>query len=281
MDASKSRREKTMTIDLLQAVQEYVEANIGEFHQRRLEKIKKLQLDDVLRRKNPYLFRAKSQTVIPLVTGIMDAFLSSQEEGLFGNFMEGVAVFVAQQVFDGYKPSTEELVGIDLVFAKRETVYIVDVKSGPNWGNSSQVTKMYLNFRECISRLQPEYPGKQIIPVNGCTYGKERKRLKEGKIKEAGSIVDVLEYWKLCGQDFWYFISDNSELYVEIIEPLGHQAKERNIAFQEEYDSFLNRLVRDFLNKYCHEDGSVAWDQLTKFVSKSDNIGIVTSMDVD
>ncbi len=270
-----------MTSSLLQAVQDYVADNIGDFHQNRLEKIKKLQLDDVLRRKNPYLFRAKSQTVIPLVTGIMDAFLSSQEEGLFGNFMEGVAVFVAQHVFDGYKPSTEELVGIDLVFEKHGTVYIVDVKSGPNWGNSSQVTKMYLNFRECKSRLQPDFPGKLIIPVNGCTYGKDRKRRKEGKIKQAGEVVDVVEYWKLCGQDFWYFISDSSELYVEIIEPLGHQAKQRNITFQEEYDSFLNRLVRDFLNKYCNDDGSVAWDRLTKFVSSSDNIGLVTDLNVE
>ncbi len=268
-----------MQQELLQAVQDYVEENIGEFHQNRLEKIKKLQLKDVLSRKNPYLFRAKSQTVIPLVTGIMDAFLSSQEEGLFGNFMEGVAIFVAQQVFDGYKPSTEELVGIDLVFLKRGTVYIVDVKSGPNWGNSSQVTKMYLNFRECITRLQPDYPGRTIVPVNGCTYGRDNKPQKEGKIKQSGKIVDVVEYWKLCGQDFWHFISDDSRLYVDIIEPLGHRAKERNTKFQEEYDSFLNRLVRDFLNSYCHTDGSIAWDRLTEFVSKSKNEDVVSTFD--
>ena len=268
-----------MTTDLLQAVQDYVEENIGEFHQNRLDKIKELQLNDILRRKNPYLFRAKSQTVIPLVTGIMDAFLSSQEEGLFGNWMEGVAVYVAQQVYGGYKPSPEELVGIDLVFVKRGTVYIVDVKSGPNWGNSSQVTKMYLNFRECVSLLEPKYPGKSIIPVNGCMYGRDNKPRKEGKIKEAGQIVDIVEYWKLCGQDFWQFISDDSRLYIDIIEPLGYRAKERNTRFQEEYDSFLNRLVRDFLNTYCNEDGSIAWGKLTQFVSKSKNKDAVATLD--
>lgn len=76
-----------MSDDLLQAVQDYVENNIGSFHEKRLATVKNKKLDDVLKRKNPYLFRAKNQTVIQLVYGIMDAFLSSQEETLFGDFL--------------------------------------------------------------------------------------------------------------------------------------------------------------------------------------------------
>lgn len=267
-----------MNNDLLQAVQDYVEENIGDFHQTRLDRIKKLQLGDVLRRKNPYLFRAKSQNVIPLVTGIMDAFLSSQEEGLFGNFMEGVAVFVARTVYGGHKPSLEELTGMDLVFERDGNVYVVDVKSGPNWGNASQKVAMRRNFRDAINRLESRYPDKKIIPINGCMYGKDRSPEKNESIKEEGKVVDTIKYWKLCGQDFWYLISDNPHLYTDIIEPLGHRAKQRNTAFQEEYDSFLNRLVRDFLNSYCNEDGSVAWDRLTRFVSESKSPEIVTQL---
>lgn len=63
-----------MSDDLLQAVQDYVENNIGSFHEKRLATVKNKKLDDVLKRKNPYLFRAKNQTVIQLVYGIMDAF---------------------------------------------------------------------------------------------------------------------------------------------------------------------------------------------------------------
>ena len=92
-----------MSDTLLQAVQDYVEANIGSFHEKRLATVKKKRLNDVLSRKNPYLFKAKSPSVTRMITGIMDAFLSSQEEGLFGNFLEGVAVFVAEQVYGGYK----------------------------------------------------------------------------------------------------------------------------------------------------------------------------------
>ncbi len=38
----------------------YVEENIGSFHQKRLEVISKLSLSQTLKRKNPYLFKAKN-----------------------------------------------------------------------------------------------------------------------------------------------------------------------------------------------------------------------------
>ena len=259
-----------MSDPLLLAVQEYVEDNIGSFHEKRLDTVRNKQLNDVLSRKNPYLFRAKSPSVTRLITGIMDAFLSSQEEGLFGNFLEGVAVFVAEQVFGGYKPEPSDLTGIDLVFEKQDAVYMVDIKSGPNWGNSSQVTRMRQNFRVGVGKLQSRFPGRPIIPVNGCMYGKDRKPHKTGKFRQNGNTYSY-DYWKLCGQDFWHLISDNPQMYVEIIEPLGYRASMRSMAFQAEYDNFLNRLLREFLNTYANDDGSIAWDRLTEFVSKSPN----------
>ncbi|MCY4144938.1 MAG: PmeII family type II restriction endonuclease, partial [Chloroflexi bacterium] len=145
------------------------------------------------------------------------------------------------------------------------------MKSGPSWGSGSEVAKMYRNVQEGIATLRLRYPDKRIVAVNGCMYGKDKKPRKAGKIKESGKVVDTIEYWKLCGQDFWEFISDNPQLYVEIIEPLGYRAKKRNMAFQAEYDSFLNRLLREFLNTYANEDGSIAWERLTEFVSRRDS----------
>ena len=40
-----------------QEITDYVEANIQEFHQRRLEKLQNLKLMDLVKRKNPYLFK--------------------------------------------------------------------------------------------------------------------------------------------------------------------------------------------------------------------------------
>ena len=41
----------------------YVESNIGTFHDKRLEALNKLNLQSLLRRKNPYLFKSKNMAV--------------------------------------------------------------------------------------------------------------------------------------------------------------------------------------------------------------------------
>ncbi|MFQ5560028.1 MAG: PmeII family type II restriction endonuclease, partial [Nitrospinota bacterium] len=74
---------------------------------------------------------------------ILDAHLSSQEETLFGGFLEGLAIYICNQVYQGNKSSAE---GIDLEFEKDSSKYIVSIKSGPHWGNSSQIKKMQDNF---------------------------------------------------------------------------------------------------------------------------------------
>lgn len=88
----------------LAEVTEYVENDIGSFHVKRLEKLEKLNFKKLLKRKNPYLFRAKNIfTAQDLVKNLLDAFLQSQEETLFGDFLEGVAIFVCNKVFGGIK----------------------------------------------------------------------------------------------------------------------------------------------------------------------------------
>ena len=68
-----------------QEMTDYVEENIQAFHQRRLDSLRKLKLMDVVKRKNPDLFKAKNiNTASEFVKTILDAFLSSQEEGIFG-----------------------------------------------------------------------------------------------------------------------------------------------------------------------------------------------------
>lgn len=103
----------------LKEITKYVEDNIDNFHAKRLEKLEKLNFKQVLKRKNPYLFKAKNiLSAHDLMQNILDAFLQSQEETLFGEFLEGVAIFVCHQVYEGVKST--ELEGIDLEFTKKK-----------------------------------------------------------------------------------------------------------------------------------------------------------------
>ncbi len=56
----------------------YVEQNISSFHLTRVDRLKNLKLDKILKRKNPYLFKAKFiLSAQDIVKSILDAHLSS------------------------------------------------------------------------------------------------------------------------------------------------------------------------------------------------------------
>lgn len=123
----------------LEDVSQYVEKNIGTFHQKRIDGLNGLKLRTVLRKKNPYLFRAKYLlTAEQIVKELADAFISSKEETIFGDWLEGLAIFINEKVYNGRKSAVQ---GIDLEFDANGIRYIVAIKSGPNWGNSSQIAK--------------------------------------------------------------------------------------------------------------------------------------------
>lgn len=229
----------------------YIEENIGDFHKKRLQNLEKLKLREILKRKNPYLFKAKNiLTAQDLVKVLLDAHLSSQEETIFGELLEGLARFICGKVYNGKKSSAE---GIDLEFTKDGIYYLVSIKSGPNWGNSRSIPKMKDDFLKTIRILKTNNPKIHVIAVNGCCYGKDNK-------PEKGN------YQKLCGQRFWEFISGDEKLYTDIIEPLGHKAKERNEIFLESYAQIINKFTLEFMNDFC-VDGKIDWKKLVRFNS--------------
>lgn len=73
----------------------HVERHIGEFHQTRILRLDRLKLVEVLKRKNPYLFKVKAAlTSAEIVRAIVDAHLSSHEETIFGDWLERLAIFI-------------------------------------------------------------------------------------------------------------------------------------------------------------------------------------------
>jgi hypothetical protein len=235
-------------------VTKYVENNIGNFHQKRIQSLDSLKLSQVLKRKNPYLFKAKYVlTAEQIIRGLVDAHISSNEETIFGDWLEGLAIFINQKVYEGKKSSAN---GIDLEFDKDSIRYLVNIKSGPNWGNSSQIKKMISDFKTAKKVLRTSNSKLNITAINGCCYGRDNK-------------PDKGDYYKYCGQKFWEFISGYKDLYTGIIEPLGHKAREKNDDFMKSYSQMINKFTKEFANEFCEENGSINWNKLVKFNSSS------------
>ena len=235
------------TLDIVE-VTKFVDENIGSFHEAKLKKIKELKLNQVLKKKNPYLFKAKNVgTSEAFIRNVVDAHLSSQEETMFGNFLEALAQFVCEKIYGGHKSPGENL---DLDFTRDGIRYFVSIKSGPNWGNSSQIRDMKTAFKKARKITKD----RNIICVNGCCYGRIQNENKG-------------DYIKKCGQSFWDFITGDSDFYKKIIEPLGHKAKERNEEFMNEYSMLINRFSKQFMDIFCKENGQIDWEKLVEFNS--------------
>lgn len=232
-------------------VTEFVNLHIGEFHESRINRVNQIRLKDVLHKKNPYLFKAKNiLTSEKLIESVLQAFLSSSEEELFGKFLEELAIFVAAKTLHGRKSPGE---GIDLEFTKGGVVYLVSVKSGVNWGNSTQYAALKDRFRKAVRVLKQSKSVKSVQPVLACCYGRQR-------------TVNNGEYLRICGQEFWNFISGNRNLYTELIEPLGHQAKQRNERYEEQLSRVINKFTKEFSEQFC-DDGVIDWNRLVRFNS--------------
>lgn len=238
---------------LLKETKEFVAKNIKPlFHDNRLRSIEELKLRDVLKHKNPYLFKAKAVASAPeIVKQLLDAHLSSNEETLFGEFLESMAIFVCGQKFGGVKSISE---GIDLDFSRDGVRYAVSIKSGPKWANASQLSKMILNF-DRVKRVAGHRA--QVVCVNGCCYGKDSRPAK------------AKGYLKLCGQDFWYLISGELAMYQEIVEPLGFQARIRCDEFTEAYGRVLTQFTQSFTSEFCQTNGAIDWNKLLELNSGS------------
>ena len=214
----------------------------------------KLNLKKILKRKNPYLFKAKNiLTAEQIVKGIIDAHISSSEETIFGDWLEGLVIFINHKVYDGRKSG---IPNIDLEFENENKKYIVSIKSSPNWGNSSQIKKLRDDFKSAMKTLRTSNSKLEIVAVNGCCYGQDNH-------------PDKGDYFKYCGQKFWQFISNDKNLYQNIIEPLGYKAKEKNDDFIQLYSGVINTFTKEFIDDFCKNNGEINWDKIIFFNSKS------------
>ena len=218
---------------------------IQPFYQIRLQRLESVKLRDIIKRKNPYLFKAKNIEIAgDLAKKILDAFLSSQEETIFGDLMENFAIYVCSQVFGGKKAKEGTYKSIDLIFERERKMYFVGIKSGPNWGNGDQVNAMKRNFKLARKLLKPALGKKEIIAVNGCMYGRDNQPHKTNKKDRE------LSYEKLCGQAFWELVSGDNELYKKIIQPLDQEAKKRDETFKKLYTWKVNEMTKSVIELF-------------------------------
>ena len=231
------------------AVFEAVGTALTDFYTALTRTLDNIDVDKILKRKKPYLYRAKGiNSAGQIVDGILAAYISSSEETVFGScFFEPIAIVVS----GGQKAVTE---GVDITVDKDNTIYSIAVKSGTSVFNADSRKRQEQNFQSAQKRAQQAK--KAYLPVVGYGYGK--KKTKAGKEKF---------YLELAGKDFWGWLTGDVDFYTKIIEFMGTRPDEYVKEFEDAYSKAENRMIREFTIKYCKEDGSIDWDALIRFNS--------------
>lgn len=235
-----------------QAVVQAIAQALDSFYESLISKIDTLNINKVMKRKNPYLYRAKAmQSAADIVDSVLTAFVSSSEETIFGNcFFEPVAIAAS----NGNKALAE---GIDIMIQDNEnnTIAAIAVKSGPSVFNADSKKRQEQNFM-AASKLAQQAKARYEAYIGYC-YGK-KKDSGRGKPKI---------YQELAGKNFWWKLTGEEDFYIKLIEYMGDLPEKYVARFQESYMKASNRLVREFSNNFCKEDGSIDWEKLVKFNS--------------
>ncbi len=220
------------------------------FYNSLIEKIDTLDIHKIMKRKNPYLYRAKAmENAGEIVDSVLSAFVSSSEETIFGNcFFEPVAIAASS----GNKALAE---GIDIMIEKDNTIYAVAVKSGTSVYNADSKKRQEQNFT-AASKLAQQAKANYVAEI-GYSYGK-KKESDRGQPKI---------YRELAGKQFWTELTGDDQFYIKIIDYMGTMPEKYVAEYKESYNKAFNRLVREFSNDFCHEDGSINWEKLVEFNS--------------
>ena len=212
------------------------------FYKSPIEKIDGLDVVKIMKRKNPYLYRAKAmENASDIVNSVLNAFISSSEETIFGNyFFEPIAIAAS----GGNKALAE---GVDIMIQDNDsnTIYAFAVKSGTSVFNADSKKRQEQNFM-AASKLAQQAKARFEAYI-GYAYGKKRD---SGRAK-------ARIYQELAGKKFWAELTGDEEFYLKIIKFMGNLPEQYVAAYKESYNKASNRLIREFSNKFCKEDGSI------------------------
>ena len=233
------------------AVVATISKSLHDFYDSLLTKVDEIDVGVLMKSKNPYLYRAKAvSTAQDVIDSVLGAYISSSEETLFGNlFFEPLVIIVS-----GGEKSTSGGVDVEVRDRVNNILYSIAVKSGTSVFNADSKRKQEENFSAAKRRAAQARMGYE--PVIGYAYG--QKHMRSGRF-----------YTELAGEDFWTSITGDADFYKKIIRFMGDEPERYLERFNASLARARNRLVREFTNLFCADDGTIDWERLVEYNSGS------------
>ena len=227
---------------------------LNAFYAKRLSKLRDISIARICK-KNPYLFRAVGVgDASEIVENVLQAFLSSSEETIFGNdFFEPLAL-AACQTTGGHKSGVKGI-DIEVTAAGKHTAYAV--KSATNAQNSDAQQKQNDQFvaMQRTLRTSGGLAGKEFDAVIAYSYG-----------RATGAPQGTI-YRRSAGQAFWEELTGDSEFYKKIIDAMDDLPDQHRATYTTERNRLKNRLVEEFSLNFLTAEKEIDWNKLVEFNS--------------
>lgn len=230
------------------AVKKIAVGLIEDVYNSRIKNLEGLNIDRLIKNKNPYLFRLKGlNDCEAFVKSVLAAYVSSSEESSMGKFFEELVIRMS-----GGQKSVGE--GIDVTIDTPKVLYAIEVKSSPHVFNSNSKKRQQQNFTAASRRFKVE--GKEFRQIVGYGYGYKFSPPDENKT-----------YYEYGGREFWTELTGDDYFYIKIMECFDEVPPEFPRRLEEAYSKAEEKLIDEFRSKFCSPDGKVDWERLLMFVS--------------
>ncbi len=231
-------------------VRKTILAEITKVRESLLEKLDRLELKTLLEKLNVYLLGVTANSLNGILQRALDAHILASQESVFGNCLERIALaFCGENTKSG-------TAGVDLDFTSKSGVrLLMALKSGQNWSNANSAaaqSKHLLQAKRIIAQNDPSH----IKTGVACCYGRSRT-------SNGSKLADI----KISGQNFWYLISGDKDLYKKLLHEMNQGAAEFEHKLENKRQETYNRLLNE-LAILC-PTGANIWDILIEKCCKN------------
>ncbi len=225
-----------------------VSEELKSFYDTRISKLLDKDIFQILKRKNPYLYRAfGTNDAHEFIREILLDSQTSSDETLFGSFFESTAIRLAE---NGQKSTTDS---VDMeVRHPNDSIDLVAIKSGPHVFNSQSARKQREAFEAAQRRLRTH----AVRPIIGYCYGRKKQRVDSNKNHDV-----------LAGQAFWAYVTGNENFYIDLIHMVGRAAEEHKQHFEDAWNQCLNKQYMRFMKVFCNDTGNIEWTSVVQYNS--------------
>lgn len=211
-------------------LRQYIRRRNSEYRDSVLSSLDSVRLRTLIAKFNPFLGGSTCPTPKELVSTALESWFMKSQQTKFGHVLEDIAT----NILGNPKSATA---GLDQDLIRGDKRFLLSFKSGGSWGNSQSTDGQETGFKGARKVITQNDKSKEIISVMLIFYGK----CKVAKPKHAD--------WKLVGQDAWYFLSKDDNLYLEIVDELAHGVEEYSLQLEAKKQIALTRLQGELASK--------------------------------